>query len=129
MSNTSNRSTAAQVQGPEGPGTGLKAERIQSDPPAGGTRLKAERIQIALRDLPGWRIQRGARQISRTFETPDTREAARLLQFVAAMGLNGRPMPDVSLHRGAVTFTLPTVGDGWLETEVLELAKELEVKE
>ncbi len=129
MSNQSNRPTTPQVQELEGPGTaGLKAERIQSAL-VGETRLKAERIQIALRDLPGWRIQRGARQISRTFDVQDTREAARLLQYVADMGLNGRPMPDVSLQRGAVTFTLPTVGDGWLETEVLDLAKELEVKE
>jgi pterin-4a-carbinolamine dehydratase len=129
MSNQSNRSTAAQVQGLERPGeNGLKAERIQSAL-VGETRLKAERIQLALRDLPGWRLQRGARQISRTFEVTDAREAARLLQYVADMGLNGQPMPDVSLQRGAVTFTLPTVGDGWLETEVLELAKTLEVKE
>lgn len=125
MSNPINRSTTPQVQGLEGPGTGLKAERIQSAPPA-ETRLKAERIQIQLRDLPGWSLQRGGTRIARTFEVPDAREAARFLQYVVDLGVNGFPLPDVSLTRGAVTFSLPTVDDGWLETRVFELAQALE---
>jgi len=129
QNNQSNRPTTPQAQGPEGPGTaGLKAERIQSAA-VGESRLKAERIQIALRDLPGWRLQRGARQIARTFEISDAREMARVLQYVADMGHSGRQMPDVNVQRGAVTFTLPTVAGGWLETDVFELAKNLEVKE
>jgi pterin-4a-carbinolamine dehydratase len=128
MSNPSNRSTTPQVQDLEGSGgTGLKAERIQFAPPA-ETRLKAERIQIQLRDLPGWNLQRGGTRIARTFEVPDAREAARFLQYVVDLGLNGFPLPDVNLTRGAVTFSLPTVDDGWLETQVFELAQALEVK-
>lgn len=112
---------------------GLKAERIQEALAAAGadgeSRLKAERIQIALRDLPGWRLQRGARQIARTFELPDAHQVARLLRYVADLGDSGGTMPDVTVRGGEVTFALPTVASGvYLMEPAFELAKALEIR-
>ncbi len=108
---------------------GLKAERIQEvatgqEANPGGTRLKAERIQLALRDLPGWTIQRGG--IVRTFELADNREVSRLLQPVAALAPDGE-LPELYVRRGRVTFLLPTDDDGYLEEPLFEMAKSLTV--
>lgn len=107
---------------------GLKAERIQ-EAAAGESRLKAERIQIALRDLPGWRLQRGARQIARTYELPNVQQVARMLQYVAELGYAGGSLPEVSLKGNALTFALPTIdGGGYLSEACFELAKSLEIR-
>jgi pterin-4a-carbinolamine dehydratase len=133
MSQSSNRSNRQHTQGAAiaiggdgdpGP-AGLKAERIQEAlviDPRGVTRLKAERIQLALRDLSGWTLQRGG--ITRTFELADKSEAARLLQFVAGLEIEGE-MPEVHIRRGLVTFVLPTVDDGSLEKPLFEMAQSL----
>ncbi|HYH44565.1 MAG TPA: 4a-hydroxytetrahydrobiopterin dehydratase [Thermoanaerobaculia bacterium] len=105
--------------------TGLKAERIQLAPPA-ETKLKAERIQLALRDLPGWRLQRSAGRITRTLDVADTQQAARLLRHVADLGQAGWEMPEVHLGGGEVTFSLPTVDGGWIEEPHFDLAKALD---
>jgi pterin-4a-carbinolamine dehydratase len=104
---------------------GLKAERIQLAPPA-DTKLKAERIQLALRDLPGWTLQRNAFRISRTVEVTEAQQAVRLLRQVADLGQAGWEMPELELSRGAVTFSLPTVDGSWLEAQHFELAQALD---
>jgi pterin-4a-carbinolamine dehydratase len=112
----------------EDPGSiGLKAERIQLAAPLGDFRLKAERIQLALRDLPGWRIERGARFISRTFEPGSVRETVRFLQYVAELGHAGDLLPDVAVQAGRITVMVPTVDGNWLEPHHFELAKAFEV--
>ena len=130
MSQSSNRSNRQHTQGAAvaigdpGP-NGLKAERIQEAAAAvfgGVTRLKAERIQLALRDLPGWTLQRGG--ITRTFELADKREVSRLLQLIAELGDDGE-MPELHIRRDQVTFVLPTVDDGALEKPLFELAQSL----
>jgi pterin-4a-carbinolamine dehydratase len=122
MSQNSNSSN--QQQAGETPGaSGLKAERIQEALAAAASpRLKAERIQLALRDLPGWTLQRGG--IARTFDLADSRETSRMLQYVAELGFDG-DMPEVHVRRGKVTFVLPTVDQGWLEEPLFEMAKSL----
>ncbi len=134
QSNTSNTSSHPQPAVAGTPGSAsLKAERIQEAVALtagdvvvdeGGARLKAERIQLALRDLPGWTIQRGG--IVRTVELADNREASRLLQYVAELGYDGE-MPEVHVRRGRMTFVLPTVDDAYLEEPLFEMAKSLEV--
>jgi pterin-4a-carbinolamine dehydratase len=109
------------------PGTdGLKAERIQFAPtvPA-GSRLKAERIQLALRDLPGWHVVRGA--IVRTYVAEDARQASRILQHVIEIGTSGGELPGILVDAGRVTFVLPTFQTGWIAEPDLALARALEV--
>jgi pterin-4a-carbinolamine dehydratase len=123
-----NDTTNTPQQAVPGPGeTRLKAERVQGAPPAfdDGQRLKAERIQLALRDLPGWRLARNARVISRTVEVASLEEAARLLLSVAELAFAGWSLPLLQVSAGRVTFTLPTVSGSWLEEHHFELAKAL----
>lgn len=137
------RSTTTKPAGPaaqpfeEPGGDGLKAERIQEaigpaadggpdKTPKGVNRLKAERIQLALRDLPGWFLQRNAFRISRTVPVADVQQAVQLLRQVADLGQAGWEMPDLQLTRGEVTLSLPTVDGSWLEAQHFELAKALE---
>jgi pterin-4a-carbinolamine dehydratase len=110
-------------------GDGLKAERIQEAigiDPKGVTRLKAERVQLALRDLPGWSLQRNGFRISRTVAVADPQQAVQLLRQVADLGQAGWEMPDVQLSRGEVTLSLPTVDGSWLAAQHFELAKALD---
>ncbi len=108
--------------------TGLKAERIQLSAPVGETRLKAERIQLVLRDLPGWRLERGATRLERTFEPGDARQVSRLLQYVAELGYNAGSLPDLSVRGGRITLSLQTVDGGWIDQQSFEMAQAMEVQ-
>ncbi len=113
----------------ESPGaTNLKAERVQLDSPAAPSRLKAERIQLALRDLPGWRLQRGVNRIQRTYEMPDAQQVARLLQYVAELGYGGGTMPEIDVRGGEVTFRLAISSTGLIDEPLFDLAKALDVR-
>jgi pterin-4a-carbinolamine dehydratase len=117
------------------PPNGLKAERVQEAfaPTLPGiapvdTRLKAERIQIALKDLPGWQLFKGARFIARTFDLGSVAATTRFLQYVADVGAASDVLPDLAVHAGStVVLALPVLGGGWLETKYFELAQAFEV--
>lgn len=125
MSQMSNENQPGQTPATQ---SGLKAERIQLAAPVGETRLKAERIQLALRDLPGWRLERGATRLERTFEPGDARQVARLLQYVAELGYTAGHLPDVTVRGGRVIFSLQTVEGGWLDQQSFEMAQALEIQ-
>jgi len=121
--------TPASNQALEPPGeTGLKAERIQLDAAAGPSRLKAERIQLTLRDLPGWRLQRGVNRIQRTYEMPDALQVSRMLQYVAELGYGSGSLPEIDVRGGEVTFRLPISSTGLIDEPLFDLAKALDVR-
>jgi pterin-4a-carbinolamine dehydratase len=105
-------------------GTGLKAERIQIASPVEG-KLKAERIQIALRDFPGWVLERNARAMTRVVAVTDGANLGQALRQVADLATAGGPLPEIHVDAETATFSVPTVEVGWLEAESFELAKAL----
>jgi pterin-4a-carbinolamine dehydratase len=119
--------TPSTQQALDTPGAALKAERIQLEP-VGQTRLKAERIQLVLRDLPGWRLQRGVNRIQRTYELSDSHQVSRLLQYVAELGYGGGNMPEIEVRGGEVTFRLPISRTGMIDEPLFDLAKALDVR-
>ncbi len=107
------------------PGTDLKAERIQLESPVGQPRLKAERIQLALRDLPGWRLQRNANQIERGYDLADAQQATRLFQAISDLSYDSG-LVEVGVRGREVIVRLPISRTGLIEEPLFNLAVALE---
>jgi pterin-4a-carbinolamine dehydratase len=104
--------------GPRGSRTRRKAQQ----------RLKSERVQLRLRQMPGWRMQKGSKTVDRMRRFPDPLTAATYLGFAAVLaGQAGQPLC-ASVIGGTVVLALPgrfKNGFEGVTEEVLNLAEQL----
>jgi len=88
-------------------------------------RLKPERVQLQLADLPGWNVQPGGRGIIRHYQFPDMGQALAFLDVVGALGRAQGRLPEVALHGGGATVSVPMPQAGWIASADYELARAL----
>jgi pterin-4a-carbinolamine dehydratase len=84
----------------------LKAERVQIRVNAGPQPLKAERVQEELKSMPGWRLDRGSRSVSRVRHFPDAATAASYAGHLTQLAVQeGHPL-SIELDSTRVAMTL-----------------------
>ena len=86
--------------------------------------LGEEEVREALRDLPGWRYERG--EIFKQFRFPTFRDAIAFINRLAAAAEAANHHPDLENHYNRVRVALHTWTENAVTQKDLALAREIE---
>lgn len=92
-------------------------------------RLRSERVELALRQLPGWKLVAAGKAIGRTWRFPEPQVAATYVAYVANLAATVRQPVRIHLDGNVLSVTVSGilrrgVGEG-LPRQVVQLAKNL----
>lgn len=109
-----------------------KREVHECHPRAGGPpghpveRLKAERVQLALAELPGWKLTPDGRVITRTFRFEHHNGSLLFAFLVSGLGREAGHSPAMTIAAEAVVCQLTTPEAGGVTERDLELARRID---
>ena len=92
-------------------------------------RLRSERVELALRQLPGWKLVAAGKAIGRTWKFPDPQVAAAYVAYVANLAAAVRQPLRIHLEGTMLSVTVSGIhrhgtGEG-LTRQVIQLAQNL----
>jgi 4a-hydroxytetrahydrobiopterin dehydratase len=103
---------------------------LQVSPPEGASppggppeRLKAERVQLALADLPDWKLSGDGGAIVRSFRFSGALAAVLLAALLATLASEAGGYLELAIAQHAVVCSLTTPQTGGVTEEDLELAR------
>jgi 4a-hydroxytetrahydrobiopterin dehydratase len=89
--------------------------------------LKPERVEEALRNLPGWKVEK--RELVRTFNFPDFVSAMKFVNTVAEKAEAAGHHPDIDIRYNEVRLALVSHDAGGLTERDTRLAEVLQAIE
>ena len=92
-------------------------------------RLRSERVELALRQLPGWKLVAAGKAIGRTWRFPEPQVAAAYVSYVANLAATVRQPVRIHLQGNVLSVTVSGIhrrgtSEG-LTRQVIQLAQNL----